>query len=153
MSKKFCLNPKCGKGFTPKNPKGKYCSDACRSSHQYQLKVIQKQSGLSPAIPSDQKKKIIKLKSIDPTLVVASEIKSKPKPGSVTPVYPAWVKEIEDYCNKAGCTHKDLITAHKNIGDQPSMKKVFGGKKEKKKPVAGESYMDRRRKAKMGLGG
>lgn len=139
---KICLNPLCGKEFEPKNPKGKYCSPNCKSAHQYQVKTALKESGLSPTIPMAQKKKIEILKSLDPTLKAASEI--------VPPALPEWARHIENYCNKNGCTHTDLIEAHANRNKKPVAKKEVAKseKKESEKGSPGESYLERRNRMK-----
>lgn len=46
------------------------------------------------------------------------------------PFTPKWIKEVEDYCLKNNCNHKDLIEAYENWEGFPSLCDVEGCKKE-----------------------
>lgn len=77
--------PNCKENFKPKIGKQKFCSDKCKVAFA---------------------RKTAKALGLKSGKTMLDEIREDNKKVE-------WVKEVEDFCNKNGCTHKELIEAYK----------------------------------------
>lgn len=87
---KQCIQ--CGGSFEPKNPKGKFCSDACKQKHYRNRKEVERStkkfSAEEPVVPKKQKEigrfvsKVIKVDKFgavtSPPLPIKKSVNRKP---------------------------------------------------------------------------
>jgi hypothetical protein len=145
----------CGIKFEPKNPKGVYCSNACKmKDRRAKAKELKKEIPslkVASEIPIPLDEVITKLnRRDDGRVLVGAEIAiaMKESPLNYETRLDKWIDEVRIYCAEIGVTPEELISEHKamKLG-------IFGAKalkKDEPKP-AGETYLQKRQREKCGV--